>query len=202
MVKLNKGLAVGVFAVLFTVLLIGNAFNISDYDSVSYNNNTDVFVGYPDNGVWANSSTENVVVENGSLTPASNDYSKWVSKPLRINDNRKIVYDAALSSTGNVGVTVQVSDNESFEDVSDIQSFNLQHGFNDVNLDLDSASYTRIIIEFDKAASTDDRIDSLNIQGSRVDLKTGFSDVLDLVVFLLLFWFGIKVFGNALGWWN
>lgn len=203
MVQVNKNLAVAVFTILFTVLMIGNAFNISDYDGVSYRNHSDIVVSYPDNGIWANSSTENIMVNSdGYLMADQNDFARWVSKPLRINDNRKIVYEADVAAPGEIGITIQVSDNKSFDQIKDIQKDSLENGFNEIDLNLDRSEYSRIIIEFDKNADSTDAVNKLSIQGVRSDVKTGFSDILGLAVFLLLFWFGIRVFGSAVGWWD
>lgn len=206
MVKLDKNLAVGVFVMIFTVLLIGNAFQIQDFEGVSYRNHTSVNYDYPsgvNNTTWENSSTENIVVNSdGYLMADTNNYARWESKALRINDNRKILYDADVVSKGDVGVTVKVSDSENFTNVKDIQKESLEDGFNEIDLSLERSSYVKVVIEFDKAADTTDAVNTLNVRGNKSTLKTGFSDVLGLALFLILFWFGTRVFGSALGWWD
>lgn len=208
MVKLDKNLVVAVFVILFTVLMIGNSLNIADYEGISYRNHSDVVVQYPDGEegsyTWENSSYENIeITSDGYLTRSSNSLDgRWQSKVLRINDNRKIVYEADIFDQGEAGITIQVSDNESFDEIKDIQKEDLEDGFNEIELDLDRGTYTKLIVDFDRAADQETAVNRLNIQGVRSDVKTGFSDVLGLAVFLLLFWFGVKIFGSAVGWWD
>lgn len=206
MVNLNKNLAVGVFAMIFTILLIGNAFQIQDFEGVSYRNHTDAVYDYPsgvNNTTWENSSTENIVVNSdGYLMADVNDYARWESKPLRLNDNRKIIYEVDSASKGELGITIKVSDSENFTNVKDVQKDSLQNGFNEIDLSMDRAKYTKVIIEFDKAADSSDAVNTMAVQGIKSNVKTGFSDILGLALFLILFWFGTRVFGSALGWWD
>jgi hypothetical protein len=206
MVNLNKNLAVGVFAMIFTILLIGNAFQIQDFEGVSYRNHTDVVYDYPggvNNTTWENSSTENIVVNSdGYLMADLNDYARWESEALRLDDNRKIIYEVDSASKGELGITVKVSDSEDFTNIKDIQKDSLQDGFNEIDLSMDRAKYTKVVIEFDKAADSSDAVNTMSVQGIKSNVKTGFSDILGLALFLILFWFGVRVFGGALGWWD
>lgn len=201
----KKSYGIAVFTMIFVVLLIGNAFNIEDYDGVSYRNHTDVAFSYPsgENGTyWDNTSTTNIMISSdGWLMADLNDYARWESEPLRVNDNRKIIYEADVANSEDIGITVQSSDYEDFREVKDTQKTDVKDGFNEIDLNLDRGEYTRMIIEFDKAADASDAVNSLTLTGVRSDVKTGFTDVLGLGLFLILFWYGVKVFGLALGWW-
>lgn len=202
----SKTLMISVLALIITILILGNSLNIQDYDSVSYRNHSDVVVSYPTNGgnyTWENSSTENIMVNSeGYLMADQNDEARWVSKPLRINDNRKIVYEADVGTAGALGITIQVSDNESFEEIKDIQKDALNDGFNEIDLSMDRGQYSRIIIDFDKNAESTDAVNELSIQGVRSDVKTGFSDLLGTVVVLVLFYFSVRIMGRGFGWWD
>lgn len=203
----NKAL-VAVVALVITVMALGNSLNIEDFNEVSYRNHSDVVIRYPDgtNGsyYWDNSSTSNILVEStGSLTADSNSLNgRWVSKPLRINDNRKVVYEADIFDQGEVGITVQVSDNSTFEEIKDIEKADAQDGFNEIDLNMDRGQYSRIIIDFDRQADQDAAVNRLNIQGTRSDVKTGFSDILALIVTLVLFYFAVRIMGSGFGWWR
>jgi len=199
----TKTLMVSILGLTIGILVLGNSLNIQSYEGVSYRNHSDVVVSYPENGIWDNSSTENIMVNSDDYLMADqNDEARWVSKPLRINDNRKIVYEADVTSNGEIGVTIQVSDNESFDEIKDIQKDSFRDSFNEIDLDMDRGTYSRLIIDFDKNADSSDAVNTLSIQGVRSDVKTGFSDLLGTVVVLVLFYFLVKLMGRGFGWWD
>jgi hypothetical protein len=203
----NKTL-VAVVALVLTVMTLGNSLNIEDFNEVSYRNHSDVVIKYPD-GVegsyyWENTSTSNVITDStGSLTADSNSSNgRWVSEPLRINDNRKVVYEADIFTQGEVGITIQVSDNSTFNEIKDIEKADVRDGFNEIELNMDRGRYSRIIVDFDRNSDQDAAINRLNIQGVRSDVKTGFAQILALIVTMVLFYFAVRVMGAGFGWWR
>lgn len=198
-----KELMVGILGLMIVVLMIGNSLNIEDYESVSYRNHSTVLIGYPDDaGNWTSSSRTNIMVNSDNYLMADqNDYAKWVSESLRINDNRQIVYEADVANPADVGITIQASDYQNFSEIQDIQKSSLQDGFNEIELDMDRSRYTRIILEFDKAADASTAVNRLSIEGIRSDVKTDFTPFLDTAVFLVFFFVALRLMGRAFGWW-
>lgn len=195
----GKRMIATILVVLFSVMMIGNVLNIQDYKGVAYTNNTDVFKTYPN---WTNSSTENIVVNSdGYLMADQNDYAKWVSKSIRVDDNRKVIYEADIAASGEIGITIKVSDDKNFTDVKDVQKESLENGFNEIPLDLDRANYTRLVIEFDKNADSTDAVNTLNLQGVRRDVIASYDDILQWVLLMLLFFFLVEALGKGMGWW-
>ena len=187
-------------------MLIGNTLNIDDFEGVSYRDNIDVVNSFPEqvngNFSWNNSSTNNIMVNSdGYLMADQNDEAEWTSNSIRINDNRKIVYEADVASPGEIGVTVKVSDYENFTEVKDIQKESLRNGFDEIDLDMDRGRYTRILIEFDKNADSSDAVNSLSLQGVRSDVRADFSRVLSEALVLILFLFLISFMATRFEWW-